>query len=111
MSDAFQEREKGFERKYQLDQEQQFRVQSRRDKLFGLWAAGKLGKTADAAEAYAKEVVAANFDKPGDDDMLAKVAKDLQSANVALGDKELRAQLRAAYDQAAQQILKEGPKK
>ncbi|MDX2224617.1 MAG: DUF1476 domain-containing protein [Rhodospirillaceae bacterium] len=111
MSDAFKDREKGFERKYQLDQEQQFRVQSRRDKLFGLWAAGKLGKSGDAAEAYAKEVVAANFDKPGDDDMFAKVDKDLKAANVAVSDQDLRAQLHVAYDRAAQQILSESPKK
>jgi hypothetical protein len=111
MSDAFKDREKGFERKYELDQEQRFRVQSRRDKLFGLWAAGKLGKSGEAAEAYAKEVVAANFDKPGDDDMIAKVTKDLQAAHVAVTDKELRSQLHAAYDRAAQQILAESPKR
>ena len=70
MSDGFQDREKGFERKYELDQAQQFRVASRRDKLFGLWLAEKLGLVGEEAEQYAKDVVASNMDTPGDDDMI-----------------------------------------
>jgi hypothetical protein len=107
MSDAFQDREKGFERKFQLDQDQAFRVQSRRDNLFGLWVAGKLGKSGDAAEAYAKSAVLANFEKPGDDDLLAKVNGDLAAAKVAVSDKELAAKLHALHDEAARQILGE----
>lgn len=110
MSDAFQERQKGFERKYQLDQEQAFKVGARRDKLFGQWLAGKLGKSGDAAEAYAKEVVASNFEKPGDDDMLAKVRKDIAAAGVKIDDNELIAKLHAVHEDAARQIAGE-PKK
>ena len=110
MSDAFQDREKGFERKYQLDQEQAFRAQSRRDKLFGMWVAGLLRKTGDAAEAYAKTVVAANFEKPGDDDMLAKVRKDLSANGVTVADNEISAKLHGFADEAARQIAGEAKK-
>jgi hypothetical protein len=105
MSDAFQEREKGFERKYQLDQDQQFKVASRRDKLFGQWLAGKLGLSGATADQYAKDVVAANFEKPGDDDMIAKVRKDLDAKNIAISDKELISRLHELNDEAVRQIL------
>jgi hypothetical protein len=104
MSDAFNEREKGFERKYQLDEERQFRVLSRRDKLFGLWVAAKLGHAGAAAEAYAKKIVDANFQKPGDDDMLEVVRADLSAAKVAVGDKDLAKQLSECHHAAVRQI-------
>jgi hypothetical protein len=107
MSDAFGDREKGFERKYQLDQDQQFRAQARRDKLFGQWVAGKLGKTGPAADTYAADVVGSNFEKPGDEDMLGKVRIDLKAANVAVSDAELAKALTDAYATAAAQIAAE----
>ncbi len=107
MSNGFGDREKGFERKYQLDQEQQFRANARRDKLFGQWAAGKLGKAGDAANAYAAEVVDANFEKPGDDDMLGKVKADFQKAGVTVSDADVSKALTDAYAAAAQQIASE----
>ena len=63
----FDDREKGFEAKYKHDQELQFKVFARRNKLLGLWAAQKLGLGGEAAEAYAKDVVKADFSKPGDE--------------------------------------------
>ena len=111
MSDAFQDREKGFERKYQLDQDQEFRVLSRRDKLFGLWIAAKLGKSGPVAEAYAKDVVVSNFDKPGDNDMFEKVAKDLAAGGVTVSDQDMRKQLHDLQDQVAQEFMKESGKK
>ena len=110
MSDAFQEREKGFERKFQLDQDQLFKLGSRRDKLFGLWLAGKLGLSGAAAEEYAKDVVGSNFEKPGDDDMLAKVRKDLDAKKVIISDTELLSKLNDMRDEAARQIIGEGKK-
>lgn len=107
MSNGFGDREKGFERKYQLDQDQQFRANARRDKLFGQWAAGKLGKSGDAASAYAAEVVDANFEKPGDDDMLGKVKADFQKAGVTVSDVDVSKALTDAYAAAAQQIASE----
>lgn len=107
MNDAFQEREKGFERKYQLDQDQQFRAQSRRDRIFGAWVAGKLGITGADVDPYAIEVVDSNFEKPGDEDMLDKVKADLQAKQVNISDSELRAALLDAYGEAARQIAEE----
>lgn len=104
MSDAFGDREKGFERKYQLDQEQQFRAQVRRDKLFGQWAAGQLGLTGADADKYAQEVVDSNFEKPGDDDMIGKVSKDLKGKT---SDADLKKKLTELYAHAAQQIAGE----
>ncbi len=104
MSDAFGDRQKGFERKFELDQEQQFRAQVRRDKLFGQWAAGQLGKAGADADAYAQEVVDSNFEKPGDDDMIGKVAKDLGGK---VSDADLKKKLAELFGQAAQSIAGE----
>ena len=68
---TFDKREKAFEDKYKHDQELQFRVEVRRNKLLGLWAAELLSK--DDAEAYAKEVVSAKFEEPGDADLVHKI--------------------------------------
>ena len=74
---SFDEREKAFEKKFEKDQELQFKVTARKNKLLGLWAAGLMGKNGADAEAYAKEVVLADFEKPGDSDVIAKLVKDL----------------------------------
>jgi hypothetical protein len=110
MADAFQEREKGFERKFQMDQDQQFKVGTRRDKLFGQWLAGKLGLSGPTAEQYAKDVVAANFEAPGDEDMLAKVRKDLADKKVVIADTELLSKLNELNDEAVRQIMGEAKK-
>jgi hypothetical protein len=109
MEDAFEEREKSYEAKFKLDQEQRFKVQARRDKLFGLWAAERLGKTGAAAEAYAKEVVVVDLDKPGDEDVVQKVLKDFAGAGVAVAAEEIRKRL-AEFDAVAlAQVAKEFP--
>lgn len=104
MSDVFGDREKGFERKFQLDQEQQFRAQVRRDKLFGQWAAGQLGKSGADAEKYAQDVVDSNFEKPGDDDMIAKVSKDLGGK---VPDADLKKKLNELFAIAAAAVANE----
>ncbi len=80
---TFDDREKGFEKKFAHDEELRFKATARRNKLLGLWAAAKLGKTGDAAEAYAKDVVMADFEEAGDDDVVRKVVKDLAAAGVS----------------------------
>ena len=81
---TFDEREQAFEKKYEVDQEIQFKVQSRTHKMLGLWAAGLMGKTGAVAEAYAKEVVLSDFEnaghKPGHKEVVAKVVADLTAA-------------------------------
>lgn len=79
---TFDKRQEGFERKFALDEEQKFKAEARRNKLLGLWAAEQLGKSADEAAAYAKEVVAADFEEAGDADVMRKVATDLAGKGV-----------------------------
>jgi hypothetical protein len=76
---TFDDRESAFENKFAHDAEMQFRAEARRNKLLGLWAAGLLGKTGADAEAYAREVVKADFEEAGTDDVVRKVAGDLGS--------------------------------
>ena len=102
----FDDREKGFEAKYKHDQELQFKVNARRNRLLGQWAAGQLGLTGDAAAAYAKEVVAADFDKPGDEDVLDKVLKDLTAKGIATDRARIRHQMDALLVVAKEQIAK-----
>lgn len=79
---TFDKREEGFEKKFAHDEELQFKAMARRNKLLGLWAAEMLGKSGDDANAYAKEVVLADFEEAGDNDVLKKVVKDLESKGV-----------------------------
>ena len=80
---TMKDRETAFESKFALDEEMRFRATARRNKLLGLWAAEKLGKIGDDAAAYAKDVVAADFEEAGDGDVLRKVAKDLAGKGVS----------------------------
>ena len=79
---TFNEREKGFEAKFKHDEELRFKVTARRNKLLGLWAAKQMGLDDDAAAAYARDVVRADFEEPGDDDVLRKVLADLVAKSV-----------------------------
>ena len=103
MSD-FSDREKGFERKFALDEELRFKATVRRNKLVGLWAAEKLGKSGDDAEAYAKEVVAADFLEAGDDDVLRKIKADLDAASVAQSEHQIRRTMDELMAQAIEQV-------
>ncbi len=104
---TFDKREEGFEKKFALDEEQKFKAEARRNRLLGLWAAGKLGMTGDAATDYAKEVVAADFEEAGDTDVLRKVAGDFAKKGVAISEADVRAQMSELMAVAAAQV-KEG---
>ena len=104
---TFNEREKGFEQKYKHDQELQFKVNARRNKLLGLWAAEQMGITGSAADAYAKEVVAADFEKPGDSDVVEKVLKDLNAKGHQLTETQLRKEMDRLLAVAKEQIMKQ----
>lgn len=99
---TFDKREEGFEKKFALDEEQKFKAEARRNRLLGLWAAEKLGKAGDDAAAYAKEVVAADFEEAGDGDVLRKVAADLAGKGVTEADVRVKMDELAAV--AAAQI-------
>lgn len=101
---GFDEREKGFEAKYSRDQESLFRIMSRRNRLLGRWAAEQFGMSEDEAVAYAKEVVAADFEEPGDEDVVRKVLKDFADRGLDMDDRRLRKEMLRLRDEAAEQI-------
>ena len=103
----FDQREKAFEAKFQKDQELKFRVTARRNKLLGLWVAQQLGLEGGDAEAYAKEVVASDFDEPGDDDVLRKVMQDIEAKNLALTERSVRTEMVRLMDQAKSEMAAE----
>mgnify|MGYP001004233341 CR=1 FL=1 len=101
---TFEDREHAFEAKYAHDAEMQFRAEARRNKLAGLWAADLMGKTGDAAAAYALEVVQADFEEAGIEDVVRKLAADL--AGKASAD-EIRAKLLELLPVAKAQLMQE----
>ncbi|MEO1657447.1 MAG: DUF1476 domain-containing protein [Pseudomonadota bacterium] len=102
---TFDEREKQFEAKFANDQELKFKIEARRDKIVGTWAAGKLGKTGGDIEAYASTVVRADLKEPGDQDVFEKLRADLPEGDVS--DDEIRAEMDKALAQAEDEL---GPK-
>ncbi len=104
---GFSDRQKQFEEKFQHDQDLQFRVINRRNKLLGLWAAEILGKSGDDAEAYAKEVVLSDLEEPGDDDVVRKLLGDFEAAKVEVSEHRVRHQMEQLLPTAKEQIMKE----
>ncbi|MGI9501221.1 MAG: DUF1476 domain-containing protein [Geminicoccaceae bacterium] len=104
---TFDDREKQEETRYKHDQELLFKARNRGNKLFGLWIAEKLGLEGEAADAYAKDVVMADFDAPGDDDVFDKVRPDLAERSVTVDDDILLKRLATCREEALQQIKAE----
>ena len=100
---TFDKREEGFEKKFALDEELKFKAEARRNKLLGLWAAGELGTSGDAAIAYAREVVAADFEEAGDG-VFRKVKGDLDARGITFTETELRARMNELMAQAIVQV-------
>jgi hypothetical protein len=101
---TFDKREEGFEQKFAHDEELRFKATARRNKLVGLWAAEKLGLAGAAAETYAKDVVAADFEHPGSEDVVGKLRKDFDAKGVAASDVEIRQVMNELLAKAAAQI-------
>ena len=101
---TFDKREEGFEKKYALDEEQKFKAEARRNKLLGLWVAEKLGMSGDAANDYAKTVVAAEFGEGGDANVVRKVISDLGVKDVAIPEAEIRLKMNELMAQAVAQV-------
>lgn len=87
---GFDNREKGFEAKYSVDQEREFKIIARRNRLLGAWAAEQMGLSGGAIESYAKDVVASDFQKPGDADVVEKVLKDFADKGIDIDEAALR---------------------
>jgi hypothetical protein len=101
---SMRDRQQGSEKKFALDEESRFKAMARRNKLLGLWAAEKLGKTGEDADAYAKEVVRADFEEAGDDDVLRKLRADFEAAGVAQSDVQIRGVMNDLLATAVEQI-------
>ncbi len=104
---TFDEREKQFEAKFHHDQELQFKVMARRNRLLGEWAGALLGLNGDALKNYAKEVVQSDFDKPGDEDVFEKVKADLTSKGANASDHQIRKQMDDLLAEAKKQVMAE----
>jgi hypothetical protein len=101
---TFDDRKDAFEKKFAHDEELRFKAMARRNKLLGLWAAEKLGKSGADAEAYAKSVVMADFQEAGDDDVLRKVKADLEAGGAAISEGELRGRMTELLARAVEDV-------
>tara|TARA_Y100000588_G_C14046566_1_gene835243 strand:- start:275 stop:595 length:321 start_codon:yes stop_codon:yes gene_type:complete len=104
---TFKDREKDFENRFKHDEELQFKATARRNKMLGLWAATELSLTGTAADAYAKEVVLADFEEPGDDDVLRKVLSDFEDAGINIDSSKIRHEMERLMPLAKQEIMDE----
>jgi hypothetical protein len=105
MATSFNKREEGFEKKFAHDEELRFKALARRNKLLGLWAADLLGKSGPDADAYAKEVVIADLEEHGDEDVVRKLKADLEGK---ASEQQIRSQMVQLLEQAVAQVQKNG---
>src|SRR5918995_7298568 len=101
---SFDDRRDAFEKQFAHDADLRFKATARRNKLFGLWVAERLGKSGSEAEAYAKSVVLADFEEAGDADVLRKVRQDLDGAGKSMGAVELQAKLTELTGRAIEEV-------
>lgn len=104
---TFNDRERAFEAKFAADQDLQFRITARRNRLVGHWAAEQMGLTAAETDSYAKSVVQADFEEAGDEDVIRKLLGDLVSAGVDIDELGVRAALEAKMVEARRQYIEE----
>ncbi|NBC21439.1 MAG: DUF1476 family protein [Alphaproteobacteria bacterium] len=104
---SFDDRERAEEAKYALDQETQFKVMARRNKLLGQWAAGVMGLSGPDADSYAREVVVSDLEEPGDEDVFRKVRRDFDKKGIQRTDAQIREQMAELLPVAREQVLKE----
>lgn len=100
----FNDRKKAFEAKFAHDAELRFKTEARRNKLFGLWLAEKLGKSGDDADAYAKEVIIADMEEAGDEDVIRKVTADIEAAGLDISREQIEEKLSEFFVEAAEQL-------
>ena len=104
---GFDDRKRSEESRFKHDQELTFKARNRGNKIFGLWVAERLGLSREEASAYAKDVVMADFEMPGDDDIFTKVRADLAAKSIDISERILEKQLQECREIAAQQIKAE----
>lgn len=101
---TFDKRKEGYESKFAHDEELKFKATARRNRLLGLWAAEKLGKNADDAQAYAREVVRADMQEAGDEDVFRKIRADFDAAGIQQSDHQIRRSMEEMMTEAVAQI-------
>lgn len=101
---TFNDRERGFENKFALDQDQEFKAGARRNRMLGEWAAGLMGLEGDRVAEYAKAVIKSDFELPGDDDVLRKVFEDLKGSGVNVSEGDVRMKMDELLAQAREAI-------
>ena len=104
MSDVINERERGEERKFEMDQEMQFKVEARRNKLLGQWLAGEFGMGPAETEEYAKEVIIADLEEPGIEDVVRKVMADISERRIDISVEHLRKKIAELEAEAVRQL-------
>jgi hypothetical protein len=100
----FDDRTKGFEDKFRHDQELAFKITARRNRLLGLWAADRLGLSGETAEAYAKEVLSADFEKPGETDLVEKLMRDFAAKGIGITEAQIRQEMHRLTIEARKQL-------
>ncbi len=104
---TFDNRQRDAEKKFEHDEELRFKANARRNKMLGLWAAEKLGLDGAEVDAYAKEVVMSDFDRPGDEDVLEKVLEDFQTKGVDVDGHKIRVEMDRLMPIATKQIMEQ----
>lgn len=102
---TFDDRERAFETKFARDEEIQFKITARRNRLLGQWAAAKMGLTPEETDAYAKAVVQADFEEAGDEDVVRKLLGDLTAAGIEIDEAEVRKALSDQTVEARRQFI------
>jgi len=97
---SFDEREKSFEKKFVHDEELEFKINAKRNKLLGLWAAEKLGKKDSEKDLYIQEVIKSDFLEPGDEDVFKKIYNDFEKASLSISENEIRQQMKDLLERA-----------
>ena len=100
----FDEREKTFEKKFQIDQELKFKVEARSNKYLGEWASSQLGKTEEENQKYIQEIIKADMEEAGSEDVFRKVKMDFQKASITMNDSEIRDQMAKALLRAKEDL-------
>jgi len=103
---TFDDREQGFEKRFALDQEQEFKASARRNRALGKWAAGLMGLEGARTDEYAKAVVKSDLELPGDEDVLHKVYEDLKGSGVQISEGEVRMKMAELLAQARDEVKK-----
>ena len=106
MSKIYDEREKGFEKKFQMDEELQFKVAARSNKYLGEWASSMLGKNEEDKKNYIQEIIRSDLEEAGQEDVFRKIKKDFQKASISIEETEIRDQMEKALLRAKEDFKK-----